>query len=69
GDVRMLSERIAHAIRLDEEHRHRIAGEAILNARDNFDRLSMCTATLNVYRELLSESVAPANYGGRPVTA
>ena len=69
GDVRMLSERIAHAIRLDEEHRHRIAGEAILNARDNFDRLSMCTATLNVYRELLSESVATAHYGGRPVAA
>ncbi|MEC7538545.1 MAG: glycosyltransferase family 4 protein [Pseudomonadota bacterium] len=69
GDVRMLSERIAHTIRLDEEHRHRIAGEAILNARDNFDRLSMCTATLNVYRELLSESVATARYGGRPVAA
>ena len=69
GDVRMLSERIAHTIRLDEEHRHRIAGEAILNARDNFGRLNMCAATLNVYRELLSESVATAHFGGRHVAA
>jgi len=69
GDVRMLSERIAHAIRLDEEHRHRIAGEAIQNARENFDRVLMCNATLDVYRELLGETVATARFGARPVAA
>ena len=53
GDARMLSERIAHVIRLDEDHRHRIAEEAIRNARENFGKERMCADTIGVYRELL----------------
>ena len=60
GDVRMLSERIAHVIRLDEDHRHRIAEEAIRNARENFGKERMCADTIGVYRELLEENVATA---------
>lgn len=60
GDVRMLSERLAHVIRLDEEHRHRIAEEAVRNAQENFGKHKMSNATLDVYRELLAESVAAA---------
>ncbi|MBC8451670.1 MAG: glycosyltransferase family 4 protein [Rhodospirillaceae bacterium] len=60
GDVRVLSERIAHVIRLDEEHRHRIADEAIRNAQENFSKDKMCAETLGVYREILNERVAAA---------
>jgi glycosyltransferase involved in cell wall biosynthesis len=60
GDVRVLSERIAHVIRLDEEHRHRIADEAIRNAQENFSKDKMCAETLAVYREILNERVAAA---------
>ena len=54
----MLSERIAHVIRLDEDYRHRIAEEAIRNARENFGKERMCSDTIGVYRELLDEDVA-----------
>jgi glycosyltransferase involved in cell wall biosynthesis len=60
GDIRMLSERIAHVIRLDEEHRHRIADEAIRNAQENFSKDKMCSETLGVYQEILNERVAAA---------
>ena len=60
GDMRMLSERIAHVIRLDEEHRHRIADEAIRNAQENFSKDKMCSETLDIYREILNERVAAA---------
>ena len=58
GDVRVLSERIAHVIRLDEEHRHRIADEAIRNAQENFGKQKMCAETLDTYRDLLAEPVS-----------
>ena len=67
GDVRTLSERVAHAIQLSAEHRHRIAEEAIANARKNFSLTRMCNATLGVYQELLSEPVANSQAGARPV--
>jgi glycosyltransferase involved in cell wall biosynthesis len=60
GDVRMLSERIAHVIQLDEEHRHRIADGAIRNAQKNFSKDKMCYETMAVYREILNERVATA---------
>ncbi len=69
GDVRMLSERLAHAIRLDEEHRHRIAEEAMRNANQNFGKDKMSAATLDVYKELLGESVATASHGREPFAA
>jgi glycosyltransferase involved in cell wall biosynthesis len=60
GDVRMLSERIAHVIRLDEKHRHRIADAGILNAQENFSKDKMCNETLDLYREILNQRVAAA---------
>lgn len=69
GDVRMLSERIAHVIRLDEEHRHRIADEAIQNAQENFSKEKMCAESLAVYREVLGERVASVNRGPENVAA
>ena len=69
GDVRRLSESIAHAIQLSVEHRQRIAEEAIANARENFAVTRMCNATLDVYRELLNEPVANASIGTRPAGA
>ena len=67
GDVRTLSERVAYAIQLSEEHRHRIAEEAMANARKNFSLTRMCNATLDVYQELLGKPVASAQVGTRPV--
>ena len=69
GDVRRLSESIAHSIQLSVEQRHRIAEEAITNARENFAVTRMCNATLDVYRELLNEPVANASNGTRPAGA
>ena len=69
GDVRTLSESIAHAIQLSVEHRQRIAEEAMANARENFAVTRMCNATLDVYRELLNEPVANASIGTRPAGA
>ena len=60
GDIRMLSERIAHVIRLDEGRRHRIADVAIRSAQENFSKDKMCSETLGVYREILNERVAAA---------
>tara|TARA_B100001142_G_scaffold256513_1_gene257920 strand:- start:394 stop:705 length:312 start_codon:yes stop_codon:yes gene_type:complete len=69
GDVRKLSENIDHAIHLSVEHRHRIAEEAMANARENFAVNRMCNATLDVYRELLNEPVANASTATKPAGA
>ena len=69
GNTRILSERINHAIQLKEGHRLRIAKHAIRNARENFGKSRMCSDTIDVYRELLSENVASVGNYAEFVTA
>lgn len=58
GDAEALAARLAEALAFDAEARQALAEAAIANARHGFAKERMCRATLEVYRELLPESVA-----------
>ena len=58
GDADALARRLATALSLDSEARQWLADAAIENARTRFSKWRMCQATLDVYRELLPESIA-----------
>lgn len=68
GDADALAARLAAALAVDSGTRQALAEAAIANACGGFAKQRMCRATLDVYRELLPESVAEA-LGREPVDA
>ena len=60
GDAAALAERVEAAIGLDSASRERIAERAMANARAKFSKEDMCTATLEVYREVIAKTASNA---------
>jgi glycosyltransferase involved in cell wall biosynthesis len=58
ADSSALAEALAHALALDPETRAALADRAIRHVRENFTRERMCSATLDVYEEVLLEARA-----------
>lgn len=68
GDAMALAVRLDTVLALDADSRQQLAEMAIANVRAHFSKARMCRATLDVYRELLPESMVAA-LDAEPVTA
>jgi glycosyltransferase involved in cell wall biosynthesis len=58
GDPDSLRAALETAIALDPPAREALAAQAIERAREHFSKQAMCRATLDVYREVIEESMA-----------
>lgn len=58
GDRAALAAALETAIALDTDAREALAARAIARAREHFSKQAMCRATLEVYREVIEETMA-----------
>ncbi len=54
NDLNSLADTLARALALSSDQRMILAGEAMANVRERFDKVEMCAKTLSVYGELLA---------------
>jgi len=70
GDPLALAAALKKVLALNTNQREDLAEKAILNIREKFSRSQMCASTLDVYEEILSESVSiPTALKESPVSA
>jgi len=62
SDPEALATALGTALKLDAEARESRARSAIAHVRDRFTRAGMCSATLDVYREVLAEASSPVRF-------
>ncbi|MDF1748153.1 MAG: glycosyl transferase, partial [Alphaproteobacteria bacterium] len=60
GDAFDLANKLDYALEIGAIRRQEIGAAGLENARQNFTKLGMCAATLDVYRELLQAPAASA---------
>ena len=56
GDAQALTNTIECVLALDEDARKELAQKAVANVREKFSKIAMCSKTLAVYDEILSEN-------------
>jgi glycosyltransferase involved in cell wall biosynthesis len=56
GDAQALTSAIECVLALDEDARKELAQKAVANVREKFSKIAMCSKTLDVYDEILSEN-------------
>jgi len=66
SDAASLASALEVALRLDAAARESRAREAIAHIRSRFTRSGMCSATLDVYREVLAEAASPVRFASSP---
>lgn len=66
SDAASLASALEVALRLDAVARESRAREAIAHIRSRFTRSGMCSATLDVYREVLAEAASPVRFASSP---